>query len=319
MAKVTPRGRAMVRFIARTLKGAKTAPFPSFIEPCKPTLKPKPPVGDKWQYEIKLDGYRAQLHLRGGKATVFTSTGLDWSDKFATIAEAAKQIPANAVVLDGEIVVQNEKGIPDFGALRAAIGREPHRLLFYAFDLLHLDGFDLRGAALSDRRRILTMLIEKLPRTQILLNETIDEPGDVLFEHACQMCLEGIVAKRSDAPYRSGRVETWIKAKCLKAMTLAVIGYVPAKGNSIAALRLARRDGDRLVYAGKVGTGFSVRTAQAVRARLEPLMRKTPPTAKPLNRPDTTWVEPSVEADIACMHLTDDGMVRHASFKELKP
>jgi bifunctional non-homologous end joining protein LigD len=133
------------------------------------------------------------------------------------------------------------------------------------------------------------------------------------------MGLEGIVAKRADAPYRSGRVETWIKVKCLKAMRLAVIGYVPAKGNSIAALRLARREGDRLVYAGKVGTGFSVRTAQSVRERLEPLMRKTPPVSHPLKRPDTTWVEPIVDADIACTDLTDDGMVRHASFKGLKP
>jgi bifunctional non-homologous end joining protein LigD len=246
-----------------------------------------------------------------------TSSGLDWSDKFATIADAARQIPANAAVIDGEIVVPNDKGIPDFGALRAAIGREPHRLLFYAFDLLHLDGFDLRGAALSDRRRVLTMLMEKLPRTHIILSETINEPVDVLFQHACEIGIEGIVANRADAPYRSGRVETWIKVKCLKAMTLAVIGYVPAKGNSIAALRLARRDGDKLVYAGKVGTGFSVRTAQSVRQRLEPLRRKTPPLAKPLKRPDTTWVEPTVEADIVCMDLTDDGMVRHASFKGL--
>jgi bifunctional non-homologous end joining protein LigD len=186
MAKMPPRGRAMVRFIARTLSGAKTAPFPAFIEPCKPTLKPKPPVGDKWQYEIKFDGYRTQMHLRGGKATVFTSSGLDWSDKFATIGEAAKEIPANAAVIDGEIVVQNENGVPDFGALRAAIGREPHQLLFYAFDLLHLDGFDLRGAALSDRRRVLAMLLGKQPG-RISLSETIDEPGDLLFEHASQM------------------------------------------------------------------------------------------------------------------------------------
>jgi bifunctional non-homologous end joining protein LigD len=301
----------MVRFIARTLPGAKAAPFPAFIEPNNPTLEPKLPVGDKWQYEIKFDGYRTQVHLRGGKGS-----GLDWSDKFATIGEAAKEIPANAAIIDGEIVVQNEKGIPDFGALRSAIGREPHRLLFYAFDLLHLDGLDLRGAALSDRRRVLAMLLGKQPG-RISLSETIDEPGDALFEHACQVGLEGIIAKRTDAPYRSGRVETWIKVKCLKAMTLAVIGYVPAKGNSIAALRLARRDGDKLVYAGKVGTGFSVRTAQSVRERLEPLMRKTPPLAKPLKRPDTTWVEPTVQADIVCMDVTDDGMVRHASFKGL--
>lgn len=318
MATVPPAGRARVHFIARTLKGAKVAPFPTFIEPCKPTLKPKPPVGDIWQYEIKFDGYRTQLHLRGGTATVFTSSGLDWTDKLATIADAAIQIPANHAVLDGEIIVQNDKGIPDFGALRAAIGHEPHRLLFYAFDLLHLDGFDLRGAALCDRRRVLAMLLGKQPG-RISMSETIDEPGDVLFQHACAMGLEGIIAKRADAPYRSGRVETWVKVKCMKAMRLAVIGFVPAKSNSIAALRLARRENGKLVYAGKVGTGFSVRTAQSVRERLEPLIRKTPPTAKPLKRPDTTWVEPTVDADIACMDLTDDGMVRHASFKGLKP
>jgi hypothetical protein len=122
MAKVPPAGRAMVRFIARTLRGVKASPYPGFIEPCKPTLKPKPPLGDKWQYEIKFDGYRTQIHLRGGEATVFTSSGLDWTDKFASIADAAKQVPANHAVIDGEIIVQNEKGIPDFDALRAAIG-----------------------------------------------------------------------------------------------------------------------------------------------------------------------------------------------------
>jgi bifunctional non-homologous end joining protein LigD len=289
MAKVPPAGRAMVRFIARTLKGAKAAPFPGFIEPCKPTLKPKLPVGDKWQFEIKLDGHRTQLHLRRGNATVFTSSGLDWTDKFAPVADAAKQIAASHAVIDGEIIVQNEKGIPDFGALRAAIDREPDRLLFYAFDLLHLDGFDLRGAALSDRRRVLAMLLGKQPG-RISMSETIDGPGDILLQHACEMGLEGIVAKRADAPYRSGRVETWIKVKCMKAVTLAVIGYVPAKSNSITALRLARREGGQLIYAGKVGTGFSVRTAQSVRERLEPFMRETPAVTHPLKRPDTTWV-----------------------------
>lgn len=312
MAKVPPAGRSMVRFIARTLDGAKTAPFPSFIEPCKPTLRPKPPAGDMWQFEIKFDGYRAQLHLKAGKATVYTSSGLDWTDKFAPIVESAKALPANDAVLDGEIVVQDERGVPDFHALRAAIGREPHRLLFYAFDLLHLDGFDLRGAALSDRRSVLVKLLASVPATRIILSETIEEPGDLLLQHACAMGLEGIVAKRADAPYRSGRVETWIKTKCLKAMSLAVIGFVPAKGNSIAALRLARREGKNLIYAGKVGTGFSVRTAQTVRARLEPLMRKTAPTAKPLTKADTVWVEPKLNADIACR------MVRHASFKGLR-
>lgn len=318
MAMVPTAGRAVVRFIARTLRGVKTAPFPGFIEPCKPTLRPKPPVGDKWQYEIKFDGYRTQLHLRGGNATVFTSSGLDWTDKFATIADAAKQIPANHAVLDGEVVVQNEEGIPDLArcappSAANGIGCCSTRstCCIWMVSICAVQRSPIAVACWA-------MLLGKQPG-RISMSKTIDEPGDVLLQHACQMGLEGIVAKRVDAPYRSGRVESWIKVKCLKAMRLAVIGCVPAKGNSIAALRLARRAGGELVYAGKVGTGFSVRAAQSVRDRLEPLMRKTPPTAKPLNRPDTTWVEPTVEADIACMDLTDDGMVRHASFKGLKP
>lgn len=143
----------------------------------------------------------------------------------------------------------------------------------------------------------------------------MDAPGDVLYRRAAEIGSEGLVAKRVDSLYRSGRVENWIKTKVLRAMRLAVIGFVPAPGNSIAALRLGRREGDALVYAGKVGTGWNARTAQSVRERLNPLVRRTAPLARPLRKPDTVWVEPKIDADIACMDLTDDGMVRHASFK----
>lgn len=310
--------RAFVRFIARTLKGARPAPFPGFIEPCHPTLRAKAPSGERWQYEVKLDGYRAQLHWTGS-AKVFTRNGHDWSDKFSLICQAAAEIPAHNAILDGEIVVQGENGVPDFHAMRSAMSRGQGRLLFYAFDLLHLDGFDLRPAPLEGRRRVLAGLLEGKPGGRILMSETIDEPGEVLYRHACEMGLEGIVAKRADAPYRSGRVETWIKVKCIKALRLPIIGYVPAKGNSIAALRLGRRDGKQLVYAGKVGTGFTAKSAVSVRERLEPLIRARAPLAKPLIKKGTIWVEPKIEAEIAYLELTDDGMVRHASFKGLKP
>jgi bifunctional non-homologous end joining protein LigD len=130
--------------------------------------------------------------------------------------------------------------------------------------------------------------------------------------------MEGIVAKRTDAPYRSGRVQSWVKVKCIRRLSLPIIGYVPQKGNSIAAIRLGRPEGRALVYAGKAGTGFTVKSAQSVRERLAPLHRKTPPLTKPLKRPDTIWVEPRVIADIAFTELTEDGMLRHASFKGLK-
>jgi len=304
----------------RTLPGAQRAPFPSFIEPMHPSQHSKPPVGARWQYEIKLDGWRGQLHLRRGAANLFSRNGNDLTASCTTIATAAADIPASDAVLDGEIVVPGRNGIPNFLELKSAMTRSQSRLLYYAFDVLHLDGFDLRPVPLADRRRLLAQLLAGSPGGRILMSETIDiqEPPDLLYRHACELGMEGIVAKRVDAPYRSGRVQTWVKVKCVRRLALPIIGYVPQKGNSIAAIRLGRPEGGALVYAGKAGTGFTVKSAQSVRERLLPLHRKSPPLAKPLKRPDTIWVEPKVIADIAFTELTEDGMLRHASFKGLK-
>jgi bifunctional non-homologous end joining protein LigD len=304
----------------RTLPGAKRAPFPSFIEPMHPSQHSKPPVGARWQYEIKLDGWRGQLHLQRGAAKLFSRNGNDLTASCTTIATAAADIPASDAVLDGEIVVPGRNGIPNFLELKSAMTRSQSRLLYYAFDVLHLDGFDLRPVPLADRRRLLAQLLAGSPGGRILMSETIDiqEPPDLLYRHACELGMEGIVAKRVDAPYRSGRVQTWVKVKCVRRLALPIIGYVPQKGNSIAAIRLGRPEGGALVYAGKAGTGFTVKSAQSVRERLLPLHRKSPPLAKPLKRPDTIWVEPKVIADIAFTELTEDGMLRHASFKGLK-
>jgi bifunctional non-homologous end joining protein LigD len=319
MAKAPPR-QAFRKLVLRTLPGVTQAPFPAFIEPMHPTQYAKLPTGAQWQYEIKLDGWRGQLHLRRGGAKMFSRNGNDLTGNCASIVSAAGDIPATDAVLDGEIVVQDKNGVPNFLALRSAMTSGQGRLLFFAFDLLHLDGFDVRAAPLADRRGVLKQLLANEPGGRILMSETIDidEPPELLFRHACELNLEGIVAKRIDAPYRSGRMQSWIKVKCVRRLALPIIGYVPQKGNSIAAIRLGRHDGRELVYAGKAGTGFTVKSARSVRERLAPLHRKTPPLAKPLKRPDTIWVEPIVEADIAFTELTEDGMLRHASFKGLK-
>jgi bifunctional non-homologous end joining protein LigD len=312
-----PAGKA-IRKLVTALPGAKEAPYPGLVEFCHPTLRPKLPTGTRWQYEIKFDGYRVQLHRNGDKALAFTRNGLDWSEQFAPLCQAAMDIPASSVVLDGEVVVPGQNGIPDFGAVRGAINKAQHRLIYYAFDVIYLDGFDLRGAALEDRRRVLAKLIAAEPGKRILMSETISvDDGVDLMRHACEVGLEGIVAKRADAPYRAGRQETWIKVRCLKSLNFPVIGYVPASPNSIAAIRLARREDGGLVYAGKAGTGFTMKIAQDVRKRLEPLMRRTPPTAKPLRKKDTVWVEPKLSARIEFRGVTEDGMLRHPSFKGL--
>jgi bifunctional non-homologous end joining protein LigD len=304
--------------IARTLDGAKAAPYPGFVPFCHPSLKAKVPTGAGWLYEIKFDGYRCQLHLNAGRAKAYSRNGNDFTRDFAPICAAAERIAAKTIIIDGEVVVLDADGRPDFSALRAAIGKDPDRLLFYAFDLLYLDGFDIRAVPLTDRRSVLAHVVAALRGGRILMSETIDEPGDALMQHACAMKLEGIVAKRADAPYRAGRVDIWQKIKCVQSLRFPIIGYVPAPGSSIAALRLGRREGQQLVYVGKAGTGFTAKSAIDVRRRLEPLMRKTPPTARPLRKRDTVWVEPSVEAEIAFRDITSDGMLRHASFKRLK-
>jgi bifunctional non-homologous end joining protein LigD len=312
-----PAGKALRKLLA-SIPGAKPAPYPGLIEFCHPTLRPKLPMGARWQYEIKFDGYRAQLHLNEGKPRAFSRNGLDWSEQFATLCQAAAAIPATSIVIDGEVIVPGQNGLPDFGAVRGAINTAQNRLIYYAFDLLHLDGFDLRGASLEARRQVLAKVVAREPGGRILLSETIAAGDGIdLMRHACEIGLEGIVAKRADSPYRSGRQESWIKVRCLKALNFPVIGYVPSRPNSIAAIRLARREAGGLVYAGKAGTGFTMKSAQDVRARLEPLMRRTPPTAKPLRKNDTVWVEPKLLARIEFRGVTEDGMLRHPSFKGL--
>ena len=270
--------------------GAKPAPYPGFIPFCHPSLKAKVPIGAGWLYEIKFDGYRCQLHLNAGRAKAYSRNGNDFTRHFAPICVAAERIEARSLIIDGEVIVADANGRPDFRALRLAMESDPDRLLFYAFDLLYVDGFDIRGAALIDRRSVLAHLVAQLRGGRILLSETIDEPCETLMKRACALDLEGIVAKRADAPYRSGRVEIWQKIKCVKSLQFPIIGYVPARGTSVAALRLGRREGNEIIYIGKAGTGFTIKSANALRKRLEPLKRKTPPTAKPLRKKDTVWV-----------------------------
>jgi bifunctional non-homologous end joining protein LigD len=311
------RSRSPTPIDVSALKGVREVPFPGFVPLCHPTLRTKLPEGGDWLYEAKLDGYRAQLHRHDGKAVAYTRNGLDWTDAFAPLCAALAEVPARSMVLDGEVVVPGADGVPDFGAVRGAIASAPERLAYYAFDLLHLDGFDLRGARLDERRRVLAQLVAGKPGGRILMSETIDSSAAELLRSACAMGLEGVVAKRASAPYRGERSENWIKVRCMKSERLAVIGYVPASGNSIAALRLGRCQGNELIYVGKAGTGFTERSAQSVRERLQPLIRRTPPVPK-LRKRDTVWVEPKLTAKIEFRGMTEDGMLRHPSFKGLE-
>src|SRR3954451_21375730 len=185
------------------VRGARKTAISRYIEPCGPTLRAHAPKGSDWHFEIKADGYRAQLHVRPDGITVYSRTGLDWTDQFSSIAAAAPELKATSAVIDGEAVVYGKSGLPDFQQLRRELGaRKSQRVRYHAFDLLYLDGYDLREVAYLERKRLLQGLLEGAPETFVYVEE-IQANGDAVFEHACKLGVEGVVAKRANAPYPS--------------------------------------------------------------------------------------------------------------------
>ena len=194
-------------------------PSPSFVEPCCPTPRTAPPTGDGWLHEIKHDGYRAQAQLNDGAPRIFTRRGYDWAPRMPTVAAAVSALPVKSVILDGELVAVDAKGKPVFCELPAAIAARPTRvtarLIYYAFDLLYLDGYDLRDVPLVERKQLLEALLDNARGLQLIKYvEHLDGDGALILEHVCKLDLEGIVSKRADAAYRSGKRPEWIKTKC---------------------------------------------------------------------------------------------------------
>src|SRR3954469_17383898 len=298
--------------------GALRAPMPSFMEFCDPAQWDRPPNRPGWVFEIKADGYRAQLHLSPGPPRVYSRTGLDWTDQFAPIAAAAPQLKAKSAVVDGEAGVYGSNGLPDFQQLRRELGRPTStRLYYHAFDLLYLDGYDLRNVPFLKRKALLKQVLSDAPNTFIFV-EHLEADGEEVFRNACAMDLEGLVAKRADAPYRSGRQESWIKLKCKKSDTFPIVAFVEklgAKPRRIASLYVGRQDGEKLLYAGKVQTGYTLNSARELRERLDPLIRTTSPLSTPVKKPKATWVEPQLRVEVEYGALTDDGLLRAAVFK----
>jgi bifunctional non-homologous end joining protein LigD len=301
------------------LAGARKAPFPDFIEPAHPTQHAAPPEGGDWVHEIKVDGYRAQLHLENGRVRMYSRRGNDWSDRFAAIAEAAKDLPLKSAVIDGEVIVATANGLSDFAALQTELANlRSDKLTFYAFDLLYADGFDLKRTKLIDRKSALKELLASAPPGRFLYSDHLETDGSQVYARACELGIEGVVSKLRDSPYQSGRTELWRKSLCRKRDTFPIVAFVAAQPKSIAALYLGRRDGGDLLYAGKAGTGFTFETARSLRERLDPLVVRKSPLTKPVKKPKATWVRPELLADVQFTSITPEGKLRHASFKGLR-
>lgn len=299
-------------------------PLPRFVEPCLATLEDKPPAGEHWLHEVKFDGYRLQARISGGKVRLHTRTGLDWTDRFRDqIAAAFAALPCDTALIDGEVVALGKDGISSFSALQAALSDgEATDLVFYAFDLLHLDGEDLRAEPLLARKERLEELLQATkPDAALRYSEHFVEPGQTMLRHACRMGLEGVISKRVDAPYRSGRGRDWIKSKCTQRQEFVIAGYVPCKAsrNQLGSLVLGYHEGGELKPAGRVGTGFTRKSAANLKRRLDAIAAETAPFEGAAGRErGIVWVKPELVAEIAFGSWTASKTLRHSAFLGLR-
>jgi bifunctional non-homologous end joining protein LigD len=303
------------------LDGARRAALGRDLEVQLATLVREAPEGEVWIHEIKFDGYRVVARLEDGRVTLFTRSRLDWTERFPEIAAALRGLRARSALIDGEVVAVGRGGATSFAGLQEALkAGETSRLRYQAFDLLHLDGHDLRAVAQVERKRALAALLAEADAAlarRVRYTEHIEGQGPAFRERACAMGLEGIISKRRDAPYRAGRGRRWLKIKCPRREIFAVGGFTPPNGSrsGFGSLLLGCIRGGTLEYAGRVGSGFSDRQLQALHDALAPLRRAEPPFegSVPDSR-DATWVEPELSVEVRFTERTADGRLRHPTF-----
>ena len=281
------------------------------------------PSGDAWHHEIKFDGYRVAARLTGGKVTLLTRRGFDWTDRFRPIADELRLLKRRDVYLDGEVVALTSAGISDFGSLQEALSSQRgDQLVYYVFDLLHLGSKDLRREPLRERKAKLADLLATDSMPRIRLSEHIAGGGAAFFKQACKARLEGIMSKRADAPYRSGRGGDWLKVKCTKRQELVVGGWKQSdkKGRALASLLLGYYDKGKLIYAGKVGTGFGIKQGYELVAQLSKRSRDGSPfvDVPRAEGRDALWTEPRMVVEVEFTEWTRDGYVRHPSIQGIR-
>lgn len=322
--KTPPARRARKKADQVTLSGAKAAALPESIKPQLATLVESVPDGD-WRYEVKFDGYRIMARIDSGKVQLFTRNGHDWTAKMPQQAEALAALGLESAWLDGEVVVPNEDGTPDFQALQNAfeVGRSG-TIVYYLFDLPYLNGMDLREVPLEERRAALSQVLEHNDNDLLRFSADFTEQPESVLESACQMKLEGLIGKRAGSTYVSKRSSSWVKIKCKNRQEFIIVGYTDPKGarSGFGALLLGLHDeAGALHYAGKVGTGFNQVTLKSLHAKLKALEVDKSPLAKAPPAADVRgahWLKPELMCEVAFAEMTRQGVIRHSVFHGLR-
>ncbi|MGE0626292.1 MAG: non-homologous end-joining DNA ligase [Hyphomicrobiaceae bacterium] len=298
----------------------------AFTPPCLAVAKPEPPRGPDWVHEIKFDGYRVQALIEGRNVRLLTRNEIDWTSRFGIVVDDFAALGVPMAAIDCEAVVFDDAGISRFSALHAELKKTTAaRIQMMAFDLLYLDGRNVSALPLLERKLQLERLIAdaELPHGLLRYSSHMQGDGLAILDTACAMGLEGIVSKRTDLAYHSGRIGDWTKSKCLKADPFVVIGYVPSKATTgiVGSLVLGFYENGQLVYAGRVGSGFTGVEARAMADSLSTITVGPPPLARSLTREQRSgvrWVEPRLVAQIAYRDVTADRLLRHANFEHFR-
>lgn len=315
----------MAKLNPKTLTGARKAALPNFIAPQLATLVDDPPSGDDWLHELKFDGYRMLCRIDRGKVQFWSRNGKEWTAKFPNVALAVKTLPAKTAILDGEIVILEANGRSSFQKLQRAMKESGSAQFFFeVFDLIYLDGFDLTRAPLIERKLLLERLCKSRGTNRVVrYSAHVRGNGDAFLASACKLGLEGIISKLADSTYETKRSKSWLKIKCNKEQEFVIAGYAPTSTSmpGFGSLILGYYDKGKLVYAGRVGTGFTFKQRAELKRVLDKLSRPESPFAITPRDPGlraAVWAEPKLVGQVVFTEWTTDGSIRHPSFKGLR-
>jgi bifunctional non-homologous end joining protein LigD len=315
----------------KNISGARKIAMPEFVPPQLATLVRSAPGGDEWLHELKFDGYRMVCHLNRGKARFWSRNGKDWTEKFPNLSLALKSFPVGTAILDGEVVIVDKAGRSSFQSLQQSMGRggsaKVPAFVYQIFDLIYLDGYSLVRVPLIERKTLLEGLFGagkfKADTGPLRYSDHVAGNGAQFFKQACQYGLEGIVSKLAEAPYESTRTKTWVKTKCIKRQEFVITGYTPSKKDfpGFGSLVLGVYEKGKLVYCGRVGTGFSIKQRLELQKQLDRIAQPAMPFAEKPKDPglrQTHWAKPLLVGEVEFTEWTADGVIRHPSFQGLR-